>query len=314
MKGMNIIPIVFCFDDNWEMPAGVCLTSLLENANQDTFYDIFILHDSTTQYIHTTRIKNFADYYSNCRITFRSVGDLFCDAFEIRGITNSTYYRLLIPELIPEYDKIMYHDVDVIFRSDLSEVFMETNMEGYYVAGVNSSGGLSEVVRSKRAKLGLDWREYILAGNIILNSKEMRKDFIVEKFKKEVANSEYEYQDMDIINLVCKGKIKRMPPVFCGTYDIFKLAANQTSQPLYTLFELKEVERHGIVHYNGPKPWNGWCPNFDIWWEYYRHSVYFDAKHYFAFYHSKVNELDRLSLWKRVKLVLRYFTTGQLKK
>ena len=41
---MNTIPIAFAFDNNLVMPACVCLSSLMMNANPDTFYDIFILH------------------------------------------------------------------------------------------------------------------------------------------------------------------------------------------------------------------------------------------------------------------------------
>lgn len=311
---MNIIPIVFCFDDNWEIPAGVCLTSLLENANTDTFYHIFILYDDKCKYVSHTRIRNLPSKYKNCKITFRSVGNPFEGAFEIRGINVSTYYRLLIPKLIPEYDKIMYHDVDVVFRDDLSDIFNQTNMTGYYIAGVVSSSGLSEVGRKKKERLGLNWQEYILAGNIILNSQALRKDNVVDEFIKHVAGSKYEFQDMDIINIVCKGKIKRMPPVFCGTIGIFEQAANKNKQELYSLSELEELQENGVIHYNGVKPWKALCPNFDIWWEYYRKSVYFDSKNYFEFYHSKLNELDQLSLWKRVKLLIRYFTVFSIKK
>ena len=41
---MKTVPILFTFDQSLLMPAGVCLTSLLESADADTFYDIFILH------------------------------------------------------------------------------------------------------------------------------------------------------------------------------------------------------------------------------------------------------------------------------
>lgn len=310
---MNIIPIVFCFDDNWEMPACVCLTSLLENAQEDTFYDIFILYDEKCRYVSHTKIKTLSSVYPNCKITFRSVGNPFEEAFEIRGINVSTYYRLLIPELIPEYDKIMYHDVDVIFRQDLYAIYNQTDMEDYYVAGVVSSAGLNSIGRGKRGKLGLDWKKYILAGNIILNSKKIREDNLVEKFKHEVRTSQYEYQDMDIINIVCKGKIKRMPPVFCGTIGIFELAAHKTEQILYSLEELEEVQSKGTIHYNGPKPWKTWCPNFDIWWEYYRKSVYYDPQYYFDFYIGKLDEMKNMReiellklLYYRIKRRLRF--------
>ena len=307
---MNIVPIVFCFDDNWELAAGVCITSLLENACSSTFYDIFILYSDLSTFQNNGHLDRLQTHYSNCKITFRCVGESFHGAFQIRGIGISTYYRLLIPEIIPEYDKIMYHDVDVIFRMDLFSLFNSIDISGYYLAGVNSPGGLNPIIRQKREKLGIGWKEYILAGNMIMNSKLLRKDGIVEQFKKEVANSAYEFQDMDIINIVCKGKIKRIPPVFCVTIEITRLAVNGTSQELYTREELAEALQSGIIHYNGPKPWKDLCPNFDYWWEYYRKSIFFDNEFYFNFYQSKMNFLDSLSLIKRIKILLRYFFKG----
>lgn len=307
---MNIIPVVFCFDDHWELPAGVCISSLLENSNEDTFYDIFILYSSDCSFHLNGNLKRLEDRYSNCKITFRSVGDSFKDAYQVRGINTTTYYRLLIPELIPEYDKIMYHDVDVIFRTDLTSIFNETDVEDFYIAGVVSSEGLDPENRLKREKLGLDWQNYFLAGDLILNSKKIRDEGIIELFKYEVANAEYEYQDMDIINLVCKGKLKRMAPSFCVTVEVSRLAANSIIQPFYSLAELEEAQNSGIIHYNGAKPWKEYCINFDYWWEYYRKSIFFESKFYFDFYYSKLDYLDGLSLWKRVKILFRFFKTG----
>ena len=38
---MNVVPIVFAFDNNLILPACVCISSLLVNAKCDTFYDVF---------------------------------------------------------------------------------------------------------------------------------------------------------------------------------------------------------------------------------------------------------------------------------
>lgn len=303
---MNIIPIVFCFDSNWLLAAGVCITSLLENAKQDTFYDIFILYgENSKEVITQSNLSELADRYSHCKITFRSVGNTFDNAFEIRGITNSTYYRLLIPEIIPEYDKIMYHDVDVIFRADLSDIYFGTDLSDFYVAGVSSPGSLNTNLRKQREAMGLAWNEYILAGDIIFNSELIRKDKIVEKFKREVEGSTYEHQDMDIINIVCKGKIKRLPPVFCATLEIFRLATYKVEQKLFTQEELQDALRHGIIHYNGSKPWVTWCLNYDIWWEYYRKSIFYDDKFYFEYYADKYQEYEKIKTSKLLKLFIK---------
>ena len=70
---------------------------------------------------------------------------------------------------------------------------------------------------------------------------------------------------------------------------------------------------HSNIHYNGQKPWKGACVNFDIWWEYYRKSPFFDSKYYYKFFDNLLNEHDRLPLLKRIKILLRYFVYGRKK-
>lgn len=309
----KIIPIVFCFDTNMELQAGVCITSLLLNAKPDTFYDIYILHGEQDSF-ENSKLNKFSLLFGNCRIQYRCVGNAFESAFEIRGITIATYYRLLIPEIIQEYDKIIYSDVDVIFRNDLSGIFESTDVTGYYIGGVVDALGLKKDYHDYIEKeLGLSWTEYTCAGNLILNLALLRQDDIVGCFIDKVKTSAYKYQDQDILNIVCRGKILRMPPAFCYSADVTLYAANRLEQTLFTLEELLLAQEEGIVHYTGPKPWWGWCPNFDIWWEYYRKSIYFDPKVYYDFYMNKQSnaDYDCLSLWKRIKILIRYFKNGR---
>jgi len=304
---MKKTPIVFCFDDNLLMPAGTCLSSLLKNANSDTFYDIFILHDEKAKFITSKYLEKLRDKYKNFSITYRSVGKAFEDAFEIRGITKACYYRLLIPEIIPEYDKIMYSDVDVIFREDQSDVFFNTNMEDFYVAGVSTP--YSDISDYTRNVIKIESSKYIASGNLIFNSKKILEDKILDKFKK-LAKKAWKYQDMDVINIACKGKIKYLSPSFC----IVVTAAEILSSPEQQYYDKKIAEhasRFGTIHYNGTKPWKTWCVNFDIWWEYYRKSIFFDSKFYFDFYKDKYDEYDKLSLYKRIKILVRYFKNNR---
>lgn len=301
----RIIPIVFCFDDNLELAAGVCLSSLLIHAAPNTFYDVFILHSDSCKF-PAGRLNELPGLYGNCRITYRTVGREFEEAFEIRGITVAAYYRLLIPELIPEYDKVLYSDVDVIFRDDLSGIYISTNLDEYYVGGVSTP--YSDITEYVERVIKTSITQYIASGNLILNSKKMRKDDLVDKFK-EVAQFKWKYQDMDIINIVCAGKIKILPPWFCMTGTTFEILKD-VGQSYYPEEIAAYARSCGIIHYNGPKPWNQYCLNFDIWWEYYRKSIFFDEKFYYDFYVKKMNEYDSLSLWKRVKILLRYFKTG----
>lgn len=309
-----IVPIVFAFDSNLLMPAGVCISSLLKNAHADTFYDIYILYPEGTNF-PIDFLSRINRNYKNYKITYRAVADTFSTAYEIRGISTPTYYRLIIPEIIPEWDKILYSDVDVIFREDMSAIY-QTDLSEYYLAGVDNCSFLRPAVqRYLKEELNLDYQKgYFYAGNLIINSKLLRKDGIVARFK-ELACNKYKQQDMDILNIVCNGHIKKLPPFYCLTNYIYELIVTQKENMLieYSEKDLLYALDRGIIHYNGQKPWQGYCLNFDIWWEYYRKSPFFDEKFYFNFFHNKLDELEQLSLMKRIKILVRYFVYGRKK-
>lgn len=304
---MNIVPIAFAFDENLIMPAGVCITSLLENANKDTFYDIYILHSSKITF-EGTILTRFQDVYSNCKVTFRQVDSFFDSSYEIRGITSSTYYRLIIPEMVPEYDKILYSDVDVIFRDDLARYY-NIDLDGYYLGGVDDCSFIRpDMQKYINGVLGLDYTDgFFYAGNLVINSDLIRRDNIVDRFK-ELSFNKYKHQDLDIINIACNGRIKSLPPAFCLTNYMYDLIINRESDMLtvYDKDDLQFALTKGIVHYNGPKPWKEWCHNFDIWWHYYRKAFFSSESFIMQFYDSRIHDIDRMPLIDRIKLLLKY--------
>lgn len=308
---MNRIPIVFAFDDNLILPACVCISSLMMHAKEDTFYDIFILH-SKRNLLRREQLDRIPICYPQCKIQYRTVDDTFDNAFEIREITTPAYYRLLIPELIPEYDKIIYSDVDVIFRSDLSYIYINTDLQDNYVAGVNSLSHLVPEYKSYFENMGRNPNCIIYSGNILLNSRKIKENGLIQRFR-DLSHNKYKFQDMDILNIACEGKIEYLNPDFCVTTIISQWAVyNRDKLRLFWSDEsINKALSEGIVHYNGQKPWKQYCINFDIWWEYYRKSPFFDAKYYFDFFYYRLNIFDQLPLWKRIKILIRYFIYGK---
>lgn len=309
---MNRVPIAFAFDNNLVMPACVCISSLMMNASEDTFYDIFILYPRATG-LNRDMLDRLPLHYPNCKISYREVDDTFASAFEIRGITTPAYYRLLIPELIPEYDTVVYSDVDIIFRMDLSDLYRNVGIQEYYIAATHDMGlNFGDDGRKHIAMLGIESGKYLQSGFIVLNSKKLREDGCLGRFKAE-AKKNYKYQDQDILNVVCRGKVLYLPPVYNVTdfSAYFMMRDRNGLGGFFTDAELDAAAKGGNIHYNGHKPWKKYSVNFDIWWEYYRKSPFFDEKFYFDFFYGKLNVLDQLSLWKRIKILARYFIHGR---
>lgn len=309
---MNKTPIAFAFDNNLVFPACICLSSLMMHAKEDTFYDIFILHSENEELNHQ-ELNKLPSFYPNCKIQYRCVGDIFDKAFEIRGITTPAYYRLLIPELIPEYDKVIYSDVDVIFRMDLTELYSQDLGHNYIAATRDLGLNLGEDgIRYIMSQPELHAGEYLQSGFIVLNSKAILEDKKVEVFKT-LAKRNLKYQDQDILNIACYGKIQYLSLEYNMTDYSFQYAitAPEKLNDMFNSEQLKTAIAHGNLHFNGHKPWEKYCINFDIWWEYYRKSPYYNELFYFDFFYNKLNELDQLSLWKRIKIFVRWFIYGR---
>lgn len=309
---MKTIPIAFAFDDKLLLPASVCISSLLANALPTTFYDIYILHPSGT--LEDKRMLNaVAESSDKCKITYIKVEEYFKDGFEVRGITKATYYRLLLPRLITDYSKIIYADVDIIFRMDLSELY-DVNLDNLYLAGTYDVGMLlTKSGKRHILDLGLECDKYIQAGLLVLNCQKIREDELERRFF-ELYKNNYMFQDQDILNLVCAKRHLRLPMKYNMTDYSFIL--HREGHPYFKELpknELTEAMDYGNLHFNGHKPWVKFALNFDVWWEYYRNSPVYDPEYYVDFYYSKLNELDQLSLWKRVKVLLRYFVYGKRK-
>lgn len=302
-----IVPILFTFDQSLEMPAGVCITSLLENAAEDTFYDIFILHGPECDFSQS-QLNLLPKLYGNCQLTFRKVVGEFVGGYEIRGIPETAYYRLVSPELIPEYDKLLYSDVDVIFREDLQPYF-QLDLRDNYFAGVDNCSVLRPEVQHYLAEsLHLDFRKgYYYSGNLVINSSLIRRDGIMNEFRR-LGKNKYKQQDMDIINIACNGHFLPLGPEFCMSVQLYSLIVNrrQDMEAIYGKKALDDALNHGIVHFNGAKPWNKACLNMDIWWYYYRKSVFFDERFCRNFWDKETYLLERVSLTKRIKMLLRY--------
>lgn len=308
---MTIVPVLFTFDQLLEIPAGVCISSLLEHADKGTFYDIFILHGPKCDFSNS-RLNELPAIYGNCQLSFRKVVGEFIGGYEIRGIPETAYYRLIAPDLIPEYDKILYSDVDVIFREDLRHYY-EMDLGDNYFAGVDNCSALRPGVQKYLAEsLHLDYRKgYYYSGNLVINSALIRRDGKMDEFRK-LGKNNYNQQDMDIMNIACNGRFLPLGPSYCMTNFLYELMVTRRPEmeEIYGTEEIDHALRSGIVHYNGTKPWKDACLNMDIWWEHYRRSVFFDEKFCLDFWNNQTYKLEKLSFTKRAKLLGRYFKKG----
>ena len=126
----QIIPIMHCFNDNYVIPASVSFLSMLENANSSYFYKLFVLHTDISK-AHQNALHSIVSRFDNAELEFVDMNDRFKELFDkirTKGhYAKEMLYKLLAPEIFPNYEYIIITDVDVVFCGDIAEV--------YYVCG-----------------------------------------------------------------------------------------------------------------------------------------------------------------------------------
>lgn len=261
---MAKIPVVLTFDKRIILGAAVAIKSLIDNAQPDTQYDIYIYHPD----IDSKTIKEFEKMLegTNHKITFQYISK---EKFKNAPInkhgswTEIVYYRLLIPELLPQYDKVIYVDSDAIFLDDLTEAY-NTDLEGYDCAAVAMEKNNENMLCHKYFPENKNELTFI-SSFIVFNSKKMREDNFVQKVFEVIKtfNKRLKFFDLDTLNIACDA-IKELPyryGVFQSIYyndDITKASEYEFLKSVYSIEELKkEKENIVMLHYAGKlgKPW-----------------------------------------------------------
>lgn len=280
------IPIIFAIDNNVVMPCGVTITSLLKNAKADTFYDIYVLCNQSK--LDVDGRKKLNDAFANssqCRITFVDVSldeDFKETDWQTTGhLTTAAFYRLAIPLLFPQFGKVIYADVDMIFQQDLSELFVNSLQQQELIAAVLDLAIDDKYYFQSKlpSMIGKSVKDYFNSGFLVMNLKQMREENIVEQFN-EHAKIKYDQNDQDVLNVVCSGRVQILPILYNFQMNHFaSYMWGRTSTDI--LFG--ELFKHATLHYTGKfKPWNSLeCVASDTWWHYYKMSPFYDDMVYF---------------------------------
>ncbi len=263
---LPIIPVFFAVDDNYAPFLGVALESITRNASRKYQYNIHILTEGLNDQ-NVSRLSKYGD--ENFNIIFNDVKEgirTMSHRLHVRDYyTKATYYRFLIADMFPEYDRGLYLDCDIIVRGDVSELY-NCDLGDNLVAAMNEEVMLAYDVYGTYVEkvLGLSRNTYFNAGVLVLNLDLFRKVDMQARLLDII--SEYTFtvtQDEDYLNVLCRGSVLLLPQYW-----------NKNSFP--------GCEKYGdpakIVHYKiNWKPWHydgvGYEEDF---WHYAKQTEYYE--------------------------------------
>lgn len=282
----KIIPIFFACDDNFVKYTVVSMKSIMENASKEYNYRIHIL---STDINEDVKKKVLEMSNENFEIYFENVMELLEDISEKLPIrdyySHTTYYRLFIAEMFPEYDKAIYIDSDTIVLGDISELYNH-ELGDKYVGAANEQAMVQVDTYGEYVEkvMGIDRNNYFNAGMLLINCDQFRKNNILEKFIELLGVYNFVVtQDEDYLNVLCHNKVLWIEQQW-NTEVFGEIAYDEST--------------FKMLHYiMVSKPWHYEdCRFGEYFWKYAKQTfVYEDIKQVLADYTDEERERDRIS-------------------
>lgn len=252
-------PVVYSVNDEFFPSLLASLVSLRENNLQENL-QINVLYSRLSEE-NLTKLRLMSR--SNFNVVLQRITE-FDSLIETDRITKETYFRFLIPYLLPASDKVLYLDTDTIITTSVKELF-SINLGTNFVGAAKDLDFISNCFSSKdlqdysNNKLNLrDSAQYFQAGVLIFNSRRIREEFTLETFLAEIDNN-YKYKDQDILNKLFQGKVYYLDQKWNYLADCsglrHELIKDKCPAYLFHEYELAKKEPL-IIHYAGfAKPW-----------------------------------------------------------
>jgi len=201
----NQIPIAFSLNDNYLYPLTVSLTSILYNSLPNTFYIFYLLLHPDLQEAKIKKILGLGEKYNNCKFELIHMGLNFSEYPNYYQKSSALYYRLKLPDLITDIDKIIYLDVDTIVHKDLTDMY-NIDMGKYYYMGIPDQDINNFEFNGTR--------NFINSGVLLINLKKLREADSSALYKDFYDHHQLLKADEYMMNAVFYDKISFLPFIY----------------------------------------------------------------------------------------------------
>ena len=289
------VGIAYGLNNQYTYPTLVSMTSILENSSSHTYYIFYILVDEKTFKNNNKQIlTSLEKKYDRCEVNIIEISDENLKNANTKRYPLAAYYRLILAEIIPDLNRIIYLDGDTLIYDDLSEMY-NLEMENNIILGFVDNS------YKKAEEFGIQTYKYIVSGVLLINLKKIRKENITQKFFEfmDKYQDKLTQEDQTVINIVLHGRIGLLPPKFgmwnFHTKDSLLNHNNYGNQNLgIKAYDEKEIIKAwntpSIIHYVRAKPWRIRTKITQIkfhedWWEYAKMTNYY--KNIVSFYRGE---------------------------
>ena len=189
-------------------------------------------------------------------VKFWEIPDSWCAGLPTEGFTRkATWYRVFLPELLPDVARVLYLDADVIVLESVAPLW-EVDMTSKLVAAVTNPLDPQSVDRPTPLVMGS--HGYFNAGVMVFNLELMRSEAssrALLEYGRSHAD-ELVWRDQDALNVVLGSSRVALHPRWNCMNGIFVFPWSAEVLGAEAVAEARE--KPAIRHFEGPGPYKPW--------------------------------------------------------
>ena len=218
---------------------------------------VHLLHQAPIAADDKQRLQHLMDQFSARLHCVQLRDEDVCD-FPQAYFHRSVWFRVLLPDLLPELERVLYLDSDLIVVDDLYPLWQTDTGSAPLAAVVNPF--YPYMPRYPVERLGFEnMQDYFNSGVLLMNLERMRQ-LECSRVMREYAQQfpRRDYPDQDALNAVCQNQWFRLHPRWNVQTPMLELKPEQLPIDTKQLSELRS--KPAVVHFIGPfKPWQYLC-------------------------------------------------------
>lgn len=265
---MTEVNIAFTVDNHSLDQVAIVIASILASAAEPSALRFFIVLDGPAE-VANQKIGRWATRPVN--LTLVPFENPFAERPRLGHISNAALLRTQLPRALPQLERVLYLDADIVVRRDIAELY-RSDLGGKPVGGIVDLGMYMWLRRDTihrdftmndyLVRLGLDPRQsqYVNSGVLLMDLAALRNlNFSAEaiSFSNERA-AELITMDQCLINSMLLGRIATLDPRWNACGHMIRRSRHHHYIPRRLQPNVRlQKDDPWLIHYTGKdKPWN----------------------------------------------------------
>lgn len=244
---MSQMKVAVTVDEKYLYPLKVMLHSLF--TTQEEKVVVYLIHTQLKEEL-IGQLEGFCASYGAQLRAVKMENTIFANAPLRLYFTVEMYYRLLLPWILPDEEKILYLDPDLVVVNSLKD-FWNMDLGNCEIAGIRER---LLITKEHRDDLGLkEDTVYLNSGVLLMDLAKIRKNKTMDGIQKVLNEKEkfFIYPDQDLLNVLWEGQMMQVE-------DSYNLNPNiRYLRECFQMLTMKGIRKCAyVIHYmGGDKPW-----------------------------------------------------------